>query len=497
MNEMQPTPDFEEKIRKAMRVPDADLEFTKKLRNELVRGPVRMKPRMIFKPAWVVAFALALVVLAVSTPGIAAAFGRIFGYVPGTGLVETTSGLRMLAEPASVTREGVTVTVTQALVYEDHVELTYEVDGIQPSYSNEPGMCGYYRPDNNFWSDADADLRLPDGTVIRRDYAGKYQSENRYAMKPIYAVSVPSDVSEMTMVLKCLPFTRLGDVPENWEVPFKLVSIPAGAMIGEPVIEVAQPVGTEEMPASLSTETVSAPKVTMTLERIVPTDSNTVLYLHFNMENADPSLISIMPRSVYVIDSMGQQIRLIGSFVWQPFEHQVGSSFEFVTESKPASGSLTVVADQMIAYYMPLYTDPPLATPEEMTFTFDAGENPQYGQKWELNKAFTIAGYQFEIVSAQALNYADIAKVHDYVDGSQGYEFGYQFSVEADPSLGMSIEMDIMRDNCWISDVQNVGVSPMLYTQLCRDGYPSGSVAVTISEISITINDDVQVVWTP
>ena len=119
MNEMQPTPDFEEKIRKAMHTPDANPEFSKRLRNELVKGPIRMKPRMIFKPAWAVAFALALVVLLVNATDIATAFGRIFGYVSGTGLVETTNGLRMLAAPVSVTREGVTVTVTQVLVYED------------------------------------------------------------------------------------------------------------------------------------------------------------------------------------------------------------------------------------------------------------------------------------------------------------------------------------------------------------------------------------------
>ena len=137
-----------------------------------------------------------------------------------------SSGSRMLAEPASVTRDGITVTVTQALVYEDRVELTYTVKGITESYDSGNDMCGSIHPNNDFWSGGDADLRLPDGSVICRDYAGKYQSQNAFAMKPVYAISVPSNVTKMTMLLKCIPLTKLGTAPENGEVPFKLVAIP-------------------------------------------------------------------------------------------------------------------------------------------------------------------------------------------------------------------------------------------------------------------------------
>ncbi|MBE0670769.1 MAG: DUF4179 domain-containing protein [Anaerolineales bacterium] len=497
MNDLNPSPEFEEKVRNAMKSPDASPEFANRLRNELVRRPVKMKPK-IFKPAWALAFMLALMVIVVSAPGLAAALGRVFGYIPEVGVVETTNGLRMLAEPVSATRDGITLTITNVFVYEDRVELKYEVNGIEPVYSNAPGTCGAVRPDNNFWSDADADLRLPDGTLIRRDYAGKYQFANRYAMQPVYAIQLPADVDELTFVLKCIPFTKLGEVPENWDIPFKLVTVPAGTVVGFPVIEVTPP-ATEEAPASISTEVVSTPKVTMTLERIVPTDSNTVLYLRFNMENADPSLISIMPRNAYVIDSMGQQIRLIGSFVWQPFEHQVGSSFEFITESRPANGSLTVVVDQVVAYYMPLYTDPPQTTAEEMTFTFDAGKNPQYGQKWGLNRTFTIAGYDFEIVSAQAVTFEELPNHQNFIDGSQGYDYGYQFIVEANPALELIAEMDIHGDEyqCWLTDVNKVETQPLIYTQLCKNGYPEGQVAVTIREMSITLTEDLKVEWKP
>ncbi len=501
MSDLKPSPEFEEKIRKALDVPNADVEFVNKLRNQLAGRPVKMKSRFMMKPAWAYAFVIVALALIASAPSAVTALKRLFGYVPGVGLVENTGNLRMLAEPVSVTRDGVTLTIKNVFVYADRVELKYEVNGVAPendgwqaedSMQTPTAFCGGVNPGEFMSTDGDARLRLPDGMVLERDYTGKYP-QNIFAMQPVYEATVLADVTQMTFALKCIPMARLGVVPENWELTFDLTVIPAGTVVGEPVIEVP-PV--DEEPASSTTETASAPKVTMTLERIVPTDSATILYLHFNMENADPSLISIMPVSAHVIDSLGQQIPLRGSFIWQPFEHQVGNSFEFATETKPADGPLTVVVEQTIAYYMPLYTDPPQATPEQMSFNFDAGENPQRGQVWDLNETFTIAGYEFEIATVQAVTFSDI-ETPAYIDGSQGYDYGYQFVVESEPSLGLSVEMDIRADQCWLSDVKKIEPAPLLYTQMCRDAYPKGLVTVTIRELSVTLEEDLQVEWTP
>jgi hypothetical protein len=446
------------------------------------------------------------VVIVISVPGVAAALGRLFGYVPDAGLIENTGNLQMLAEPVSVTREGVTVTITQAIAYEDHLELTYKVDGITETYGNEPDMCGSYHPDNNFWSDADADLRLPDGTIIRRDYAGEFQPKNQYAMEPVYAVQIPADVHELTMVLKCIPFTKLGDVPENWEVPFKLKAVPAGTVVGDPVIEVVQPTATQpakEPVATVATEASNLPNpvVMLKLEKIVPLESATVFYLSMDMENRDPSLISIMPAQAYVIDSQRQKISLRGDYIWQPFEHRVGSLFQFTSESKPADGAFTVVVENATAFYAPMYTDPPQATPEEMSFTFDAGANPQHSQTWELNDELKIAGYPLKVKSVKAVTWDDV-KTPDFIDGSQGFEYGYQFSVESDPSVKVSAEMDIMSESpiCGLN-VKSPSYDPtssfFQYTQLCRDAYPSGQVKVTIRELLVMMENSWQATYTP
>jgi hypothetical protein len=500
MSELNPTPEFEEKVRKATAVPDANPEFVHKLQKELAGRPVRMKPHFRMKPAWAFAFAILLLTVIASAPMAVSALKRLLGYIPEVGVVENTGNVRMLAEPASVTRDGVTITITQAMVYADHVELTYSVQGIAESYDTGNDMCGYVHPNNDFWSDADADLRLPDGTIVRRDYAGTYQSANAFAMKPVYAVAVPSDVTELTMVLRCIPFTRLGDAPENWEVPFKLVAIPDGTVIGEPVIVVEPTVVLPVMEPTEVASSVPAPVVTMTLSKIVPLDTATLVYFSMDVENGDPSLISIMPADAYLIDSQGQKIDLIGGYTWQPFEHRVGSEFEFRSETKPANGPFTVVVEKAVAYYAPLYTEPQQATPDEMSFTFDVGENPQYGQTWQIDRTIEIAGYPVHILSARAASFADI-QTPEFIDGSQGYDYGYEFIVETDPSAKLLLWMDIMSEsaNCWLSN-QNMNVpesSSINFTMLCKDGYPKGNVRVTIGELSILVDNTWQATWTP
>jgi len=253
------------------------------------------------------------------------------------------------------------------------------------------------------------------------------------------------------------------------------------------------------LPAT-SVSTPNTPTIWMALDRIIPLDSTTIFYLSMDMEHKDSSLISIMPVRAYVIDSLGQKIDLIGGYTWQPFEHRVGSLFEFRSASKPADGQLTVVVENAVAYYAPLYVEPRQATPEEMSFTFDAGENPQYGQTWELNNDFEIAGYPLKVTSARAIKWDDV-KAPSYIDGSQGYEYGYMFTIETDPSIKFGAEMDIMSESpmCGLTNMTSpvpTG-STLQYTQLCQDAYPRGQVKVTISQLSVLLENTWQSNWVP
>jgi hypothetical protein len=518
MDEFSTYPEFEEKLRQAIGVPDARPEFVNHLRNELARRPAVRKPRFVLKPAWVFAVLVVVLALVASAPSVVNALKRMFGYLPGVGLVETTSGLRMLAEPVNVTRQGVTLTVESVLVYPEHVELIYSVKGIAPSNdgtqaedasTNPTAFCGGVNIGERATKAGDAVLRLPDGALLERDRSGKYP-QNAFAMKPVYEASVPAQVMEMTMLLDCIPWARLGAVPENWELPLKLAAVPAGSVVGQPVIEVEQPAPQPtaglriEEPAAptpaptMALSPVLAPVVTMNLEKIVPTDTATIFYFSLDLENPDPSLVSVWPLNVSVIDSLGQKIPLVGSGAWQPFEHRPGSLFEYISSAKPADGPLTLVVEKAIAYYAPLHVDPPQARPEEISFTFDAGDDPQRGQVWELDEDFEIAGYNLKVTSARAVTWEDV-QTPEFIDGSQGYEYGYQFKIEADPSVNFGLEMGIVLDQCGFTVKTDYvpSSSSVLHTELCRDEYPKGLLTVTPWELYVLIDRALQATWTP
>lgn len=536
MNEFDQFVEFEKKVSKAVSTPDARPEFVSQLRKNLLQKEIKSKPFLIFKPAWAFATVVFVLVMIVSSPGIVKAIKTLFGYIPGIGLVENDPGMRMLSEPVSLTKEGVKLTIDHVFVYDDHVELTYDVQGVDPlndgtqaedAVSNPTAFCGGVNVGEMANFDGDALLRLPDGSLLERDRTGQYP-QNTFAMKPVFKASIPEDVMQLTLVLKCIPWTRIGAVPENWEIPFNLVHAPQGEIVGLPVIEVEQnEVEATHAPQGVSGETdnekdfenpvenpsltampdplfatdtpvLPSPQTGIVLEKVVQMETNMVFYISVSVENPDPSLVSIMPENVYVMDELGEKIQLIPSGPWQPFLHRTGSLFEYVSSTKPADGPLTLVMENAIAYYAPLYVESPQAVPAEMTFTFDVGANPQRGQSWELDSQFEIAGYPIRMTSARAVVWDDVAEA-SYIDGSQGFEYGYQFAIQGDPRAKMSVDLDLLSDKCglWVKTPSRPEGSDSLYTSLCREAYPTGEVAAIVRELSVLIEDRWQITWTP
>jgi hypothetical protein len=508
MNEYHPTPEFEKKIRRAMEVPAADPAFVRKLGSQLASRPAKSTARISFRPAWAMAMIVALALLSLTIPSVAVAIGRLFGYVPGMGLVENTGNLRTLTEPAAMQRDGVTLTITNAIVFPDRIELVYKVEGISAendgyqaadSAQNPTAFCGGVKRGESASKDADAMLRLPDGTILERDHTGLYP-QNAYAMTPVYKASLPADVTELTMILKCIPMARLGAVPENWEVPFKLASVPAGASVGLPVYTV-QPT---QLPASPSTaKPTSEPAkgarldVSMNLEKVALTSTGMAFYFRMDVANPDPALQSVLPGRSYIIDSSGKEIPLTAAPIY-PVQHPVGSLFEYFSMERPVPGPVTLVIENAVAYYAPLYVEPKQATPEEMSFTFDAGANPQPGQTWQVNQPFQMGPHLVTVTTVRAATFADIDSP-SFIDGSQGYENGFEFTLQGRPEDKISARMDIMSDACWLyagHDDQPAS-SIVHYTELCRGGYPTGPVTVTISELSVLVENTWKTTWSP
>src|SRR6185503_9544616 len=102
-----------------------------------------------------------LLVLVLS--GVVYALGRSLGYIPGIGLVDQSVPIRMLAELVSQTRDGITVTVNEAVLTSSKTMIVLTVENIpQEHLSRDIAVpaCGINAADHT-------KLQLPDGTEVK------------------------------------------------------------------------------------------------------------------------------------------------------------------------------------------------------------------------------------------------------------------------------------------------------------------------------------------
>ena len=172
------------------------------------------------RPVWiglaVVLAALVLITLIIGPTRVYAAVRQLLlGYIPGVGIVDSSSPIRVLAEPVSQTRDGITITVTSATLTADRTHVEYRIFGVPRSaYPNSEDVHGCFGSEY---------LLLPDGTKLERmqDYP-----------------PVPADVAQAQLVIPCIGETLPGTVPENWALPLRFVPAPADMTV-MPVIELS------------------------------------------------------------------------------------------------------------------------------------------------------------------------------------------------------------------------------------------------------------------
>jgi hypothetical protein len=113
----------------------------------------RKSPMMTLRTRPAVAILIAFLVL-LALSGVAYALGRAFGYIPGIGVVELNTPLRILAEPVTVQKQGISVTVLKIVADSTRTFISLGVDGI-PLGENGTPACATL-----------PEMHLPDGTSL-------------------------------------------------------------------------------------------------------------------------------------------------------------------------------------------------------------------------------------------------------------------------------------------------------------------------------------------
>jgi hypothetical protein len=388
---MSDKPQIENKIRAALHAPDPDPAFVNDLRRQLMNHATRSRRAAWARPAWRLALAaLTLLVIgaALASPPIVTAVRRWFGYVPEVGLVEQSAALRVLAETSALTRDSITVTVTQVVLDSEKTVILYHVEGIPPA--------AYPKSEDAPFCAASPQLRLPSGAVLNITGGGGRQDNFRLTF-----AALPADVNEATFELPCLMDTAPGAAPENWQLPLRFVPAPPEMNL-TPVLDV--PTAT---PASASPVAPTAAPlfgIQLTLDQVIPLDDGYYLVGHTAWNDARITAVGI--HSLKAQDASGNDAPLEEAYFGDlGIDQPEPTQWVYKLYGQVFNSALTLRMERVR-----------LALREPITFTFTPGLTPQLGQVWNLNEPLTVLDYNARVVSATYMKQGDL----------RGFEFGLQ-----------------------------------------------------------------------
>jgi hypothetical protein len=329
--------------------------------------------------------------------GVVYAIGRSLGYIPGFGLVERGSSIRVLAEPAISTRDGVSVAVINAYLSDDRTSMEYQVYGVpHGAYPESEAVSGCIKS---------AYLQLPDGMTM----------DLSQAMPPI-----PLNVNVAVFVLPCVFNTLPGTVPENWMIPVRFIPAPADLTV-VPVIEIVP------SPSPESTSSISETANPDALEISKVLDIGTT-YVIMGMQKYDVTKDTQFPpgswwvdRGIQVTDANGASVPLsypqdIEMTVVPEGENWTPWNFEI---DKTTAFPITIENRGTVIN--------PVGAAEKASFEFETGNDLSAGKEWEINKDFSLGGHSLHLEKA-----------------SFDPRGGFAFFFTSDPGAGNnSIQMEI------------------------------------------------------
>ena len=402
--------EFEDLVHSALAATEPDPAFMDSLRSQflsrarLTKKETRMKPSHVrFSPrlAWGLALLLLLAILlaALSSPDVVKAMRRLLGYIPGVGTVEQSTSLRVLAQPVTQSRAGITLTIEQAVASADQTVIVYR-------YVEDASFVEHSSPQDSITGDPG--LRLPDGRLLKivlghrlsTDPQDQSGASLRYQME---FGSLPQGVKHVVVILPQLIPLRPGVGPENWEIPIDFRA--STESDGLPVLEVV-PSATVPPEDTISAPVSSAPAsptpelahgVSFVLDKVVPVSDGYLLMgqtrWHISVPK-DTTWYAINPSSVTIMDANGQVVP--NEEITPDQNPQPGiNPWSYKLSGKDLQWPLTIQANTMTGdiSFGPSWQS-------QMVFQFDPGPNPQPGQIWALDQSFKVDQYNLHLSAA-------------------------------------------------------------------------------------------------
>ncbi len=417
MDEQIPSNEWMRKVALAASAPDPTDDFFNDLRLQLekqagMRETAKQKNR---RSAWSISLAAFLVlgacVLIVGPENVAAALREALGYIPGFGVVHTT-GLRLLAGPVIVTREGITLTLKSVIADSAQTSVSYDITGLnlpQVDPGNPPD------PDTCF---AQPLLRLPNGEELLSTGGGGMSAENYFDGGNEFP-PLPDNVEDVALVFTCLPGTLPGTAPENWLIPFHLVRNPAAPTVF-PVQPIDTPSAESMTPNQASQANAFLQQISIAIDSIVEVEDGFILIGTIRTSSDRYTIDPFFPPgAIEIRDSTGAVIPLEAASVGNDDlavaeDASLPAQWAYKVQGKYFRGPLTLSLKWVT-----------VSPRDPITFSIDVGAHPQRGQTWTLNRPLNLLGAAAIVQSAEYVVREDMGP-----DGMQGLEFSVQLPDE-------------------------------------------------------------------
>jgi len=408
------------------------------LNSKIRMQPVMKTRTMRMRPAWIALICLfALIVLTTLIIGPAKVYAemrRLLGYIPGVGLVDSSSPIRVLAAPVELTRDGVTITVTAATLTADRTQIDYRIFGVPRSaYPDSENVAGCFEMDY---------LLLPDGARL----------EHTNNMPP-----VPASVNEATLVIPCIPNTLPGSAPEDWQFPLKFVPAPPDFEV-IPVIEITP---TQTPPADSSTvvDPTSQPADEgVKVVQVIETEEGYILLGEFTPPERSDGFVQTTGMPVFT-DAGGRNVPIrypedINSLLTG------GDSWAYEFNAIGVQFPITITFNGVVISQ----PDPDA----RVEVPFDFGDTVMPGQEWEPELEFNLAGH--------------IVKLARITADSRG---GYSFSFLMEPDVyGVRVEIKGFTPNGGGGGGGGGLIEGKFNTSLSYAQLPTGRVNLVFSNLS-------------
>jgi hypothetical protein len=362
-----------------------DIDLSSSIRERIRKDNSR---KMNAKKVVIIATAVILASVILATiPGVAQALKKIFAYIPGAGVVEQSSPLRILEEPVQVVDGETILSVQQGVADAEITTILYQVDNLFASADeNATGtetLC-----------DQIPQLQLADGSMLSGATVSGDFWRTGYT-RHLEFPALPASENEVKLVFTCLEGTPVTDESQPIEVSLKFVEAPADLTV-YPIVDLPTPEGLVEGDAASSEDENAISGISFSLQNYVQTDEDILLFGLLKENSDDLRIAYVDEADVHLTDANGVSIPLSQDYtVSNPDASPVDENSKALTyrsggRYNPGQATMTIDSVWVI-----------LET--EKTFSFDPGTNPQPGQTWTVNESLQVADYTI-LVKEIAMN---------------------------------------------------------------------------------------------